>query len=221
MAETFKQTKMNFPKLPSQKEAMKTNQYSQHGEEVVLQKIFDHIGTTNKFFVDYGAGDGYNLSNTRHFLNNGWTGLMMDGFHESKDVKKEMITPMNIVRLFETYNVPKEFDLLSQDLDSCDHFILTTLLNVYSPRVIICEFNPALSGDTYLAYEEGYVWDGTDKYGFSFEAGKNICHEYSLVYNNGCNLIFIHKDIVDIDLGITHEVKRVHPHNPKAQWITV
>jgi len=81
---------MNFPKLPSQKEAMKTNQYSQHGEEVVLQKIFDHIGTTNKFFVDYGAGDGYNLSNTRHFLNNGWTGLMMDGFHESKDVKKEM-----------------------------------------------------------------------------------------------------------------------------------
>jgi nucleoside-specific outer membrane channel protein Tsx len=212
---------MNFPKLPSQKEAMKTNQYSQHGEEVVLQKIFDHIGTTNKFFVDYGAGDGYNLSNTRHFLNNGWTGLMMDGFHESKDVKKEMITPDNILLLLGKYNVPFVIDLLSQDLDSCDHFILQNILFTYKPRVIICEFNPALSGKTYLQYEKGYVWDGTDKYGFSFDYAKDICHEYSLVYNNGCNLIFIHKDIVDIDLGITHEVKRVHPHNPKAQWITV
>lgn len=213
---------MNFPKLPSQKEAMKTNQYSQHGEEVVLQKIFDHIGTTNKFFVDYGAGDGYNLSNTRHFLNNGWTGLMMDGFHESKEVKKEMITPLNILQLLDKYKVPEEFDLLSQDLDSCDHFILGMLLSFYKPRVVICEFNPALSGNTYLKYEEGYVWDGTDKYGFSFEHAKtNLLYKYSLVYNNGCNLIFIHKDIVDIDLGITHEVKRVHPHNPKAQWITV
>jgi hypothetical protein len=211
--------------LPNIKQCKTFNRYSQHGEEVVLKKIFEQIGTTNQYFVDYGAGDGYNLSNTRALKELGWTGLAMDGFYDTPEVKKEFITPKNIVELYKKYEVPSEFDLLSQDLDSCDFHLLQHQINHYKPRVIICEFNPYFQDESvYLAYEEGYTWDGTDKYGFSFECGKKwgMNNGYSLVYENGCNLIFIKNEILGgyKDFNIQHSKKIVHPHNPNAKWLT-
>lgn len=213
-------------KLPTITHAKSFNKYSQHGEEVVLKKIFERIGTTNQFFVDYGAGDGYNLSNTRALKEIGWTGLMMDGNYESEDVKREFIKPNNIVQLFRKYELPNQPDLISQDLDSCDFHLMRNFMFFYRPRVFICEFNPAFQDEAvYLAYEDGYTWDGTDKYGFSFEAGRKwgIMNNYSLIYQNGCNMIFIDNDVIGgaKDFGITHSKKIVHPHNPNAKWITL
>lgn len=37
--------------------------YSQHGEDGVLEKIFELIGTDSKYYVDLGVQDG-NTSNT-------------------------------------------------------------------------------------------------------------------------------------------------------------
>lgn len=210
--------------LPTQKEMLAHNKYSQHGEEVLLAKIFEQIGTVNKYFVDYGAGDGFNLSNTRIFLEQGWKGLLMDGFHETPHVKKEIITPNNILELFAKYNVPNQFDLLSQDLDSCDYQLLEKILPNYKPSVIICEFNPAFQDEmVYLEYEELYIWDGTDKYGFSFEAGKYLLGKfnYHVIWQNECNIVAVHDDYIDTIPSVTHKKRIVHPHNPNAKWITV
>ena len=35
--------------------------YSQYGEEGIIIEIFKNIGTTNKFLVDFGAGDGIHI----------------------------------------------------------------------------------------------------------------------------------------------------------------
>lgn len=207
---------------------LSTNKYSQYGEEVVLQFIFKHIGTLKKpFFVEYGAGDGYTLSNTRIFKEQGWKGLMLDADPKAaKDVKREFITPDNIVSLLRKYKVHEKFDLLSNDMDSCDFWLLKNLLKKYRPRVIIAEYNSNLPKDSSLVlkYEPGYTWDKTSKYGFSFMAGKKLMAEwgYTLVHQHAnTNMIFIADDILGghLELNIPHDKVIVHPINPNVEWV--
>ena len=72
----------------------------------------------------------------------GWNvsgSLLMDGNHENPEInlKKVMFWPDNIVQLFEDYQVRREFDLLSVDMDSYDWWILEKILEAgYRPRVI-------------------------------------------------------------------------------------
>ncbi len=61
-------------------ESFEQQVYSQCGEDGVIAEIFERIGTTNKFFVEFGSKNGLLLSNTANLrLHAGWTGLLMDG----------------------------------------------------------------------------------------------------------------------------------------------
>ena len=65
------------------KNKFKINEYekkisSQNGEDGIIDYIFSKIGTTNKFSVEFGVGDGFE-SNTAYLLEKkNWKGLMMD-----------------------------------------------------------------------------------------------------------------------------------------------
>ena len=50
---------------------------------------------------------------------------MTDGGHhnEAINLRQERIYPANIVHLFEKYEVPKRFDLLSIDIDTFDLWV--------------------------------------------------------------------------------------------------
>ena len=52
--------------------------YSQHGESKILKNIIDNIGELNRYAVEFGASDGYWLSNIRMFFDEGWTGIQME-----------------------------------------------------------------------------------------------------------------------------------------------
>lgn len=58
-----------------------------------------------------------------------------------KNVKKEIITVADIVPLFQKYNVKKDFDLLSIDLDWNDYWVLEAILKEYKPLMIVAEVN--------------------------------------------------------------------------------
>ena len=203
------------------------NKYSQTGEEVILQHIFSKIGTTNRYLVDFGAGDGFTLSNSALLLENGWTGLRMDGNNRgNKTVNREFIMPGNICDLFEKYKVPEQFDLLSIDMDSCDFLVLSFILKYcYRPRIVCAEYNPAFNpGESkYLKYEHGYMWDGTTKYGFSLNAGRRLMdhYGYSLFYNQRfLNLFFIDNDLFGkLDIDVPDQKMIFHPVSQNAEWV--
>ena len=52
--------------------------YSQNGEDGILEYIFSKIGTTNKFSVEFGVGNGFECNTINLLEKKGWKGLMMD-----------------------------------------------------------------------------------------------------------------------------------------------
>lgn len=205
------------------------NKHSQYGEEVVTQYILDNIGMENKFLVDVGAGGaGKNLSNSKVFLDNGWKGLLFDMDGSGENIIQQFIKPDNILKLLMDHNCPQEFDFLSVDLDSCDYEIIDNVLSVFAPRLICAEFNATLdpSVPVKLQYEDGYTWDGTNKYGFSFSAGVKLFakHGYTVVHNHkDTNLFAVRNDLLAEELRLNVVVparKNVyHAINPLAIFI--
>ena len=80
--------------------------YSQKGQDGVIEYIFNNIGTTNQYFIEFGFNAqtmfGGTGPNTANLYKNGWKGLLLDGDNENSAINlhKEFIGPDNIVSLF-------------------------------------------------------------------------------------------------------------------------
>jgi hypothetical protein len=184
--------------------------FSQNGEDGIIAKLFEIIGFSNNYTVEIGVEAGIEC-NTRLLRENyHCQGIQLDGNHEnlSQGLYKEFVTAENINSLFAKYDVPKEFDLLSIDIDGNDFYIWLSLQTIYQPRVVIVEYN-----SSHLPYEDKVVryssqgcWDETNYFGASILAWQNLgtYKGYCLVYaeSNGINLFFIRRDILE-KLNIT------------------
>ncbi len=183
--------------------------YSQHGQDGILQKIFELIGTTNKYFVEFGSnGEKTGGGNTAYLREFGFSGLLMDGYENPYNEKHardfpveiEFVTAENINSLFEKHSVPNEFDLLSIDIDGQDFHVWNNLDDKYKPRVVIIESNygmyPQL--DVVQPYDIHWTWDGTYRHGASLRALMNLGNQkgYDLVAFTGADGIFIQKEIL-------------------------
>lgn len=203
--------------------------YSQGGEESYIGYILNNIGVVNKYFVEFGAGNGQLLSNTCLLKEKyGWTGLMMDAEPQgNKAVQKEFITAGNIVGLLKKYNVPEEFDLLSIDLDGNDAYVLASLLDVFKPRLIVAEFNGTIPhGESRtIVYNPKHQWGNDDYYGFSFKAGVDLAniYGYKVIFQNAAtNMYMVRKDcLIDPELAINIPFQHIpyHAHNKNGEWI--
>ena len=61
----------------------------------MLEYLFQDIGTTDKYFVEFGTQDGRQI-NTRYLREvKNWSGLLMDGGHHNPGINlhKEFIYP--------------------------------------------------------------------------------------------------------------------------------
>jgi hypothetical protein len=78
--ESFYQQLKNSKQYSDVKDLAKSEYqvFSQFGEDGVIQEIFKRIGTTNKFFVEIGTGDGLE-NNTTNLLANNWKGFWLEG----------------------------------------------------------------------------------------------------------------------------------------------
>jgi hypothetical protein len=175
--------------------------YSQNGEDGILEFIFSLIGTTNKFFVEFGVESGIQC-NSRFLIEKGWIGLMMDGVDNINPlIKKEFVTAENINKLFRKYNVPKNFDLLSIDIDYNDYWVWKAIEG-YSPRVVVIEYNSTIPPDESLVveYKPDALWDGTNYFGASllalYRLGKSKGYTLVGCDNHGVNSFFIKDDII-------------------------
>lgn len=215
-------------------------EYSQNGEDGILEAIVAKIGTTNRFVVEFGVEDGMQC-NARYLMKHkGWKGLLMDGQdpRPGSAVKKEFITAENVEALFAKYGVPEHFDLLSIDVDGNDFWIWKAITR-FRPRAVIMEYNaciPALPART-IPYQPDFVWDKTDYYGASLGALERLGREkgYTLIATDrhGVNAFFVlndlakhfgHRSLEEIYRPAAFKGKagNAHPRDPlKRPWVDI
>jgi len=180
-------------------------EFSQNGEDGIIRAIFTMIGITNKYYVEFGVEDGMQC-NSRYLLKNGWNGLLMDGSHEDAliNLHCEFVTAENIESLFQKYNVPNEFDLLSIDIDSNDYWVWKAIEN-FRPRVVVIEYNSCFGWEESktIPYDPSYVWEEwgkTDYMGATLQAlvKLGVKKGYTLVATDSCgvNAFFVRNDLL-------------------------
>jgi hypothetical protein len=177
--------------------------FSQCGEDGIIAEIFMRIGMSDKIFVEFGAADGLE-NNTHYLLLQGWKGFWFESDKENvKKIQKEFaaeiksgrllvfqetLTRENINIVFAASGVPKEFDLLSIDIDRNDYWVWKAIEG-YAPRLVVVEYNSSFppSLEWIIEYNPTATWDGSRVFGASLASLQILGAEkgFSLV---GCNL---------------------------------
>jgi hypothetical protein len=211
----------NLHKNPKYDNPKKLNRYefkvfSQAGEDGIISEIFNRIGTTNKFFVEFGVGNGLE-NNSTYLLVKGWQGYWIEGSerfcksirqsfedllaNQQLTLKNTFITAANIEDLFREGNVPTELDLLSIDIDGNDYWVWQAITN-YRPRVVILEYNAIYPPESswVMQYNPSHQWKYNSHMGSSLKALEKLGDQkgYKLVACSfsGVNAFFVREDLL-------------------------
>jgi hypothetical protein len=195
------------------------NVFSQNGEDGIILAIVNQIPShlLNKVAVEFGAWDGVYLSNTYNLIKNyGYQGILIES---SKKKYKELVlntSGLDTININKTVNlrginsnstldhilmdtsVPKDFDLLSIDIDGADYHIWKEL-NDYRPKIVVIEYNPAIP--RHVNFINPY--DTKINQGSSARSLIDLANSlnYVLASQTHCNLIFVIKELQNF-LGI-------------------
>ncbi len=196
-------------------------EYSQGGQDGVIEFIFNKLGVKDKsaFCVEFGfnsdnldGGSGSNVANL--VLNNSWDSLLLDADYDNPDINlhKHFLTSDNICEIFKSYNVPNEPEYISIDVDSTDLWLFKAILSKYRPMVMSVEYNAHFpihraitmhNRTDIITYRQGRRRKKR-LYGASLMALNMVgCEfEYSLVYVvKGMDAFFIRNDLIkDCDI---------------------
>ncbi|HSX26194.1 MAG TPA: hypothetical protein VLE89_04215 [Chlamydiales bacterium] len=182
------------------------NIYSQFGEDGIIEKIFELIGTTSKIAIEFGAADGFECSNTANFWakDSSWLGVLIESDVERFDKLVRNTASYSCIRInkkigiseqdsleavLEPLKIGDQIDLLSIDIDGNDFYIMQSL-EVLRPRVIVCEYNVSMPAHLDIYPEPG------NYLGCSVAALQRVASEkgYSLVAITVTNCIFVRND---------------------------
>lgn len=136
------------------------NRYSQFGEDGIIAKIYEVMGTGSKIAVEFGAWDGFHFSNTAALwaYDPSWKGILIEGDAERFKELQKNTANYNCVAINAMVGIDKEdcleallkknsikepIDLLSIDIDGNDYHIFESLKKM-RPRLIIIEYNPTI-----------------------------------------------------------------------------
>lgn len=137
------------------------NQFSQFGEDGIIEKIFTIIKPVSKVCIEFGAWDGYHFSNTANLWTNGWKAVLIEA--NLKKYKELVENTKNyncicinefvktqgdnsIEHILEMWNIKDEIDYLSIDIDGNDYYIFEGIMNLKA-HLISCEYNPTIPAD--------------------------------------------------------------------------
>jgi len=145
------------------------NKYSQFGEDGIIAKIFEIIGTSSRVCIEVGAWDGLHFSNTASLWKEGWKAILIEADETRFKALLEntagydchciaaFVRPSGedtIENLLRSRQLLGDTDFLSIDIDGDDYFVFQSLRDL-KPRLVACEYNPTIPPHIELIPEQG------------------------------------------------------------------
>jgi hypothetical protein len=130
------------------------NIYSQRGEDGIIEEICKRLNLNKGACIEFGAGDGVSISNTKNLIDKGWNAFLIESNHtyyrncvnvyknNSRVIclnKAVDIGENSIEKLIEQY-FKLSPDIISIDIDGKDFEIFKKLQ--IKPKLLIIECNP-------------------------------------------------------------------------------
>jgi hypothetical protein len=139
------------------------NVHSQTGEDGILAKILATLPSCDKWCVEFGAWDGELFSNTCHLIDDaGYSAVMIEydkaRFQDllKRHGKNPKFIGLNALVGFTEADgldpllaktpIPRDFDVLSIDIDGNDYHTWNSTVQ-YKPKIVVIEFNPTMPAD--------------------------------------------------------------------------
>jgi hypothetical protein len=191
--------------LERAKQRIRRSGFSNFDEERMLEDFVSELPAENheRTAVDIGAGDGVRGSNTYALFVKGWRGVGFEGDErrsrrlarayknfEGVAARQALVTPANVASLLEEHGIPREFGVLSLDIDSYDYWVLDAILKSFRPRIVVTEINEKIPPPVrfVVGYDPNFRLQH-HFFGYGIASLEDLCarHDYALIaleYNN-------------------------------------
>src|SRR3954451_22185047 len=173
--------------------------FSQNGEDGGLVELFNRIGVTNRWFVEFGIQDGTEGNCVLLADVFGWAGLFLEAGEQdfallrrkyagtSVRTVRDFVTAERVDLIFGDAGVPAEPDLVSIDIDGNDIYVWDAL-TVCTPRVVVIEYNSGIDSESPAAqpHDPERHWDGSGAFGSNLAALEAVAARkgYDLVHSD-------------------------------------
>ena len=207
-------------------EQYNNNVYSQNGEDGIIEELLKRMKIEEGWVCEFGAWDGKHFSNTFNLIqkNKNFKAVYIEGDEEKyqdllktveehpniypvhKNVEVEYLDVLyekawTLDRILYPLPIPKEFEILSIDVDSTDYHIWDQL-TLYYPKIVIIEINSSVDpNNENWIQEAGHPLYETTAFRPMLNLG--LQKGYKFVCHTG-NMIFVRDDYFD-QLGIGYE----------------
>jgi hypothetical protein len=191
--------------LDRARQRLRQSGFSNFDEERMLERFIAELLPAEQAHVavDIGAGDGVRGSNTYALFRQGWGGIGVEGDERRArrlarayknlngvEAVHALATPLNVVSLLKANNIPREFGVLSLDIDSYDYWVLEAILKSFRPRIVVTEINEKIPPPVkfVVKYDPNFKLQH-HFFGYSIACLEDLCERYdyaliALEYNN-------------------------------------
>jgi hypothetical protein len=185
-----------------------TPKHSQNGEDGIVRELVRQLEITSPgYFVEFGTGNGRDMSNTLYLAEDGWTGLWIEQNQASYVEMKALADSMpgkvhgvygtvgfgltdNLDVFLDRVDAPEQIDVLSIDIDSYD-FQVWEVLRAHHAKIVIIEINSGVALGKEQVHNEA-VEPRLQGSSFTSMLKLGQAKGYRLICHTG-NMIFVHE----------------------------
>lgn len=178
---------------------------SQTGEDGILAKTLSLLPDTNRWCVEFGAWDGQHLSNTFNLVHaHSYTAVLIEAdLNKYEDLCSTYPHPDRAIfinkcvgwsgedsldQILAFYPVPRDFDLLSVDIDGNDHHVWSAT-RTYRPKLVLIEYNPTIANGIEFVQRNDFHCSQGNSATSLVQLGKQ--KGYELIAVTRLNLLFV------------------------------
>ena len=232
---------------PTEPRTWEFSGFSQNGEDGIVDFLCDRLQSSNRYFVEIGAANGFENNTSWLAIARRYSGLMIDGdpskVAECAQVFKRLNWALDFAAILvnrqtiadvEKRVLLRDPDVFSLDIDSIDYHVAAALLErSFRPKIFIVEYNAVFGPERAVTvpYQDEFNRHRQHPTGFYYGASVTAMrrlleshgYRFVTVEQNGFNAFFVdpaHFDsgFLDAVRGTAYRENILHRYESRSGW---